>query len=482
MTTLDVEDTIVAIASPPGGALRGIIRVSGPKTIDCLASLCFDENNERPLLNTKPTSKTVISCELAINPDSRLPGRLLVWPDQRSYTRQPTAEFHTIGSPPVLEMAVAAICKSGARLAERGEFTLRAFLSGRIDLTQAEAVLAVIDSENQDQLNNALEQLSGGLAGPLATIRQTLLGVLAELEAGLDFVEEDIEFITQEELSNRLEEARQLLLGLNEQIRNRNLNRQSFSVALFGHPNAGKSSLFNALLNDERAIVTNVEGTTRDFVTATANWNDVEIRLIDTAGLEPVDESQPSPGAIESQAQQQARRQLAQADLIVCCVPVSSSEDDFQAILQWRNISRTSEAPIFAVTKVDLLPRAAQENVKNRLGRYLDLRDPAGQVIMTSSIEFTGVEQLKNVICVAAKQSRSNTGSFVSTTATRSSDSLEAAEISVQRAIHAVHADLGLEIVAAELRHALHELGTVVGTVYTDDILDQIFSRFCIGK
>ena len=281
MASIDIEDTIAAIASPPGNAMRGIVRISGPNTVKVIDGL-FAPTTGRLLSSIRKTDALAGVFQV---PDGKfagsdslgesklqnrtraisIPGNLLIWPTRQSYTRQPTAEFHTVGSTPILQMVLNAVCHAGARLAKPGEFTLRAFLTGRIDLTQAEAVLAVIDSDGQQQLDIALQQLAGGLAGPLGDIRGQLMGTLAELEAGLDFVEEDIEFISQAELTNQLTVANDQLTKIVNQISSRDLASDSVKAVLYGMPNSGKSSLFNALTQSETAIVTKVPGTDNGF-------------------------------------------------------------------------------------------------------------------------------------------------------------------------------------------------------------------------
>ena len=194
----DVQETIVAIGSAPGPAIRGIVRMSGPTALTTLAKV-FSGIGSQPVDLESQTGNlshaSSVDGEFTLNSGAALPITALIWPDQRSYTRQPTVEIHTLGSTPILQQIVATLQQSGARLAQPGEFTLRAFLSGRLDLTQAEAVLALIDAENQNQFDVALRQMAGGLAGPLRGLRTQLLSTLAEVEAGLDFVEEDLSLI-----------------------------------------------------------------------------------------------------------------------------------------------------------------------------------------------------------------------------------------------------------------------------------------------
>ena len=217
------DDTICAIGTAAGGAARGMVRISGPEAI-AIAGRVFRAEDDGPLEEIR--IPTALTGQLRLNPtvtngsaggplpysqfasESLVPCDLFLWPTRRSYTREPVAELHTLGSTPVLEAVLAAVCRHGARLAEPGEFTMRAFLAGRVDLTQAEAVLGVIDAGDADQLAAALTQLAGGLARPLQTLRENLLQLLAELEAGLDFVEDDIRFISQAEVIERLKCSR----------------------------------------------------------------------------------------------------------------------------------------------------------------------------------------------------------------------------------------------------------------------------------
>ncbi len=211
----DIEDTIAAIASPAGGAARGIIRLSGPRAIDVVAAAWDAESGKPP---QRPPRASVVRAHLrGEGIGAPVPCELYIWPSAHSYTRQPSVEIHTIGSPPLLQALLRSVCRHGARLATPGEFTLRAFLSGRLDLVQAEAVLGVIDARGRRGLENALAQLAGGLGQSLSDLRSMLLDLLAHLEAGLDFVEEDIEFIGREQLLAELAQASAAVAELTEQ-------------------------------------------------------------------------------------------------------------------------------------------------------------------------------------------------------------------------------------------------------------------------
>lgn len=471
MASLDIDDTIAAIASPPGASERGIVRLSGPETINCIEK-CFFADDDRSL----KAQKTVDAIEgrLQLASDLSLPGRLLLWPTNRSYTRQPSAEFHTVGSGPLLQLALKTLCEAGARIARPGEFTLRAFLSGRLDLTQAEAVLAVIDAKEQGDLRLSLDQLAGGLATPLTSIRNDLIAILAELEAQLDFAEEDIEFISDSLLLGKLTSASTQLDSIIAQISGRHVAEETFTAVLTGLPNAGKSSLFNHLLGESKAIVTNVAGTTTDYVTGELTQAGVTIQLVDTAGTEQIDAIETGDHEIQASAQDQRSERIERANLCIHCVAANAPMEALDDLLD-EDHSDDAES-IIVITQTD---RPTAAHVKAALAR-IDSRST--HLVQTSSLTSVGVDQLRKTLFQIAIDSQSADSPIVGSTLRRTSDSLGAAAKSVQLAMQAASAGIGEELVAAEIRHALEHLGCVVGTIYTDDILDVVFGQFCIGK
>jgi len=447
------QDTIAAIASPAGGAARGIVRLSGPQVLAVLAR-CFEPSDQLPTA----TRATAFAGSLLLASDSRrLPVSLYLWPTERSYTRQPLAELHTIGSPPLLAGALASLCAAGARLAEPGEFTLRAFLAGRLDLTQAEAVLGVIDADSQIALAGALAQLAGGLARPLAGLHESLLDLLAHLEAGLDFVEEDIEFVSRDEVGRQLAAADQAVHALLARMDARTDAIDRPRVVLTGSPNVGKSSLFNALCRGQ-ALVSDQPGTTRDYLTAEFDLDGVRVQLVDTAGLGSESPAHP----IQHAAQAAGQAQSKQADLTLLCLDATRPMNPRE--LQELRAPRANR--LIVLTKCDS-PRR--------------LPIPADS-ISTSSVTGSGLEHLRRGVRSALDSSSNASNSTVAGTAARCRQSLLSAAEALRTAAEVNSAARGEELVAAELRRALDEIGKVVGVVYTDDILDRIFSRFCIGK
>jgi tRNA modification GTPase len=454
---MSVDETIAAVASAPGGAARGIIRVSGRDCVACLER-CFSAHNEENL--TAVTFARVLSGTLNTPPPiGPLPVDLYLWPTSRSYTGEPAAELHTLGSPPLLAAAVTALCEAGARPAEPGEFTMRAFLAGRIDLTQAEAVLGVIDARGDQQLQTALAQLAGGLAEPLAHLRNRLLDLLAHLEAGLDFVEEDIEFITADELDRQLADAAGEVEDVTRRMQSRLDHDDEVCVVLRGLPNVGKSSLLNALAGEASAIVSDVPGTTRDYLCRRATLDGMRCLLIDTAGLEPADESD----VLSLGAQAMSEQQAARADVVLLCLDASRPPQQRER----RELQTAAESPHYLVvlTKADL-------------PGVVDI----AQAIPTSSATGAGLEELAGAVREHVENVRARDARVVAGTAARCRDSLRRAGEGLTRAREIARGRLGEELVAAEVRVALDELGRVVGAVYTDDVLDRIFSRFCIGK
>ncbi len=450
-------DTIAALASAPGPALRGIVRVSGPQVREIVEGL-FTPNDkttwDRCSVPWRHSGFVTLS-----GVHSRLPVDVLDWRTRRSYTGEPMVEFHTLGCPPLLEALQQNLFAQGARPARRGEFTLRAFLAGRIDLVQAEAVLGVIDATDEAQLQLALSQLGGGLSGRIAHIHEELLLQLADLEAGLDFVEEDIEFITRREIVARIDTALEFLARLLEQSSGRMLASSRFRVVLAGLPNAGKSTLFNALVGDSAALVSDIAGTTRDYLTARLYLDGLEIELIDTAGFEE------GTKGVGHAANEQRQRQWSQADLLLWCTAADLSEHErsLESSLRGEASDVASDA-LHILTKGDLAPRREM-----------------GADVVVSPVTGLGMSELRAAIRQKL-QTDAPTRELLGSTAARCHESLRGAVDGLQAARHAALDDEGDELIALELRSAVDALGRIVGRIWTDDILDRIFSRFCIGK
>jgi tRNA modification GTPase len=468
--TCALDDTIAAIASAPGGGARGIVRLSGPAVVTCLAD-CFAADSDVDC--SKVAAASMLSGRLRLEGwASDLPCHVLLWPNGRSYTGQAVAEIHTIGSPPFLEATLRSVCRGGARLAEPGEFTLRAFLSGRIDLTQAEAVLGVIDAAGPEELDTALGQLAGGLARPLHRLREQLVELLAHVEAGFDFPEEDLPFITREELDRRLAESADAVERIATQLTTRNTSSPVLRAVLLGRPNAGKSSLFNALAG-AGALVSSQPGTTRDYLVAELDLDGLKCQLVDTAGVEPTLES------LASATQSMTTHQARDAWLRLVCIDSTRPLDawDHQQLTQGHQtqivvFTKTDAAP------VSLFPRVAPRNDDGRGAEDEGAARPIFPAVRTSATTGEGLDGLLRALRQAAESASPPGLSAVAGTAARCGESLRLAAQCLAQA-REVEAE---ELAALEIRAALDELGTVVGAVYTEDLLHRVFSRFCVGK
>jgi tRNA modification GTPase len=435
---MDLNDTIVALASAAEPGARAVVRLSGPRALEIALSIFTPD-------------QAIDATQRRIHPGSvRLPdiaallaSDLIVWPAPRTYTGQPMAELHTISSPPLIELLIAALLNSGARAARPGEFTMRAFLAGKRDLPRAEAVQAVIGAGSRDELKQALAQLAGGVTRPLEGLRDDLLNLLADVEAGLDFTDEDITFVDKRDLLLRLTKGMAQLTTLKRQLEQRSAGDRPFRAVLVGVPNAGKSSLFNALGGGDAALVSPEPGTTRDYLRKRLDINGVAVELIDTAGWQPgLDE-------IEQQAQALGYQQARDADLLLVC----------------------SDDGTFAV------PGDSHGNAV-RVATKCDVVAPPEGVLATSAVTGEGLAELKALLAERVRRREPALAPSLS----RCRHHVDAALDSLRRAHNVALFDDPPEVLALELRGALEQLGAVTGAVHTDDMLDRIFSRFCIGK
>ena len=432
------DDTIVALASAPGPGARGIVRLSGPSVRSIVASAFAEVPEPWPLKRVLKRGSLHFT-----GIHSPLPADLYYSPAPRTYTGQDTAELHTLSCSPLLDALIAALMNAGARAAQPGEFTLRAFLNGKKDLPQAEAVAAVIEAGSPDELQQALGQLAGGVTSPLQGMREDLLDLLADVEAGLDFTDEDIQFVEKKSILLRLGKGMAQLINLHKQLESRAVSSRPFRVALVGEPNAGKSSLFNALVGRSAAIVSPVPGTTRDYIAHIVEFDGLLVELIDTAGW------QAAIGLIEVRAQALGREQMQGADLLLWCV------DSARAGRR----SDSDPRKILVATKCDLATHAGD--------------------IATSARTGLGIVPLKELL---AERARAFARPVLAPSLSRCRHHVDACLKHLRTAHSVVLFDDPAELLALELRLALEQLGEMVGAIYTDDLLDRIFSRFCIGK
>jgi tRNA modification GTPase len=453
------HDTIAAIATAPGRGAIGIIRISGPDALEVAGRLFKGDRNPADMPGFSLARGWIE------HDGERLDEVLaLVMRAPRSYTREDVVEFHCHGGAVPLKRVLAAVIGEGARPAAPGEFTKRAFLSGRMDLAQAEAVADIIAGETEAAARAAAVQLAGELSKRLRKIRRVLVEILARLEAGIDFSdEEDVVAIEPEEFMERLERAGAGLAELIDQAGRGARLRDGARVVIAGRPNVGKSTLMNRLLRSERVIVTESPGATRDVVEDLIEIEGIPVRLFDTAGIRE------QAKEIEMMGVEKARATLENADLVLLLVDGSEplSDDDRELA------NSTSPALILVINKCDL------ETVVEE-GKVKELATGA-PVLKMSALTGEGVEDLERAIARALIGGEASMETPAVTNA-RHADVLRRAGEAIKRAMSAREEGLSDEFAASDLRLGLDALGEITGETATDEILDIIFSRFCIGK
>ncbi len=448
-------DTIVAVATPPGEGGIGIVRLSGPDAL-AITRQIFRPARGKGLAPRRMTYGHVIDPDGGQTVDEVLAVYMCA---PYTYTREDVVEISCHGGMVPIRRVVELTLERGARPAEPGEFTKRAFLNGRIDLAQAEAALDIIRARTEDAERLALEQLEGGLSKKVNALRESLTNVCAHIEACIDFPEEEIEPSSLEKLLKRIDTATREVRALIESFHEGRLYREGVRVAIVGRPNVGKSSLLNALLERERAIVTEVPGTTRDVIEEYLNIRGLPVRIMDTAGIREAHDM------AEAEGVRRSLKALGEADLVIGVVDRSEPlhEQDREVIGHLPD-SRA----LLVMNKADMPSRIAGE-----------FELPVAEV---SAKTGDGIEELRTLIYEtatgkAAKKAREN----VVITNLRHRSALADALRSLEAARSALE-EQPLEIAAMELREALDALGRIVGAVTTDDILERIFLEFCIGK
>ncbi len=463
------EDTIVAVSTPPGRGGVGVVRLSGDRAIEIASHLIKLPN--LPLETQRATLGTFLELD-----SDRVLDQVVVtcFRQPHSYTAEDVVEISCHGAPVILRYLVECCLKRGARAADPGEFTMRAFLNGRIDLTQAEAIRDLIESQTLYQARIAAQQLEGSLSARLQPHKRALLDLIAHLEAGIDFAEDDVAVIEGQEILARLDRIRTDLEKLVEGYEYGRIVREGLTLAIVGRPNVGKSSLFNCLLNEERAIVTPIPGTTRDLVAETANLGGIPLRFLDTAGVRQ------ALDAVEKIGVERTFRAIADSDLRLLVVDASEpwTEEDARLFEKLRPLGTL----VIALNKSDLPPRVSFAELEEftRADRHAAVSTP--QIVRTSALTREGIDELKERILETAAPARGLGQEGELITNLRHQQLIRDSIQGLAKARQAAFERLPHEMLLLNLYDALRPLNLVTGATYADDVLDIIFKTFCVGK
>lgn len=453
-----MEDTIAAISTPIGEGAIAIIRVSGPRAFG-IADDLFVSRAGKP--STLP-SHTIHFGSIGRNGDLVDQVMLTVMRGPRTYTAEDIVEINCHGGLLTARQILSLCLQHGARMAEPGEFTKRAFLNGRIDLLQAEAVMDLIHAKTERALSAAAYALEGHVSAKINALRDRLLTIVAHLEAHIDFPDEDIAPDTREKLQQDLEDLVRFLNLLISTAREGKILREGIAVAIVGRPNAGKSSIMNALLGQDRSIVTAIPGTTRDTIEDFANIRGIPVRLTDTAGVRP------PRGAVEQLGVQRSHKALQDSSLILHILdgsrPFSSADNQIAD-------KCTGKPTVLVCNKIDLPKRM-----------NLPMNFPKKHLVETSTVTGAGIEELKELIALLAMNGKNSSAGFDAAVNERHAEALRRASYYLTGGLGELTRGSGPEIVSQQLRLGLDAIGEVVGKTATEDILEKIFSTFCIGK
>jgi tRNA modification GTPase len=451
------NDTIIAIATPPGVGALGIIRLSGPEAFAIVNELFVNKN----LLNA--ASHTLHVGWLVYNGKRLDEVVVSLFRGPKSYTGEDVVEISCHGSPFILQQVVDACTTLGARVAKPGEFTQRAFLQGKLDLAQAEAVADVIASNTQASQQAALNQMRGGFSTVLQQLRDELIRFSALIELELDFATEDVEFADRTALFALIYRMQQTVGELLQSFRLGNVIKNGVQVAIIGKPNAGKSTLLNTLLNENRAIVSDIAGTTRDTVEEVLNIEGVLFRLIDTAGLRE------GQDIIESIGVEKSFEKMKLADLVIYLFDVNT--ETASALQEMVSVLHEENKQYLLVgNKADLLPA---QIILEKYNPYLPL--------LISAKQNTAIDELKKQLVHVVTSGKIETENTIVTNA-RHYAALKDVSASLADIDEGLKAGTPSDLVALDIRRCLHFLGTITGSITHEDQLDYIFSKFCIGK
>jgi len=449
------QDTIIALSTPSGSGAIGVIRLSGPDAISLANSVFAGKDLEDQASHTLHFGLIKDGEQIV---DEVVAG-LFVAP--KSYTKENVVEISCHGSNYIIQQIINLLISKGARAAKPGEFTLRAFLNGAFDLSQAEAVADLIASNSKASHDVAMQQMRGGFATELKALREQLIHFASMIELELDFAEEDVEFANREQLTKLVNKINHVLRRLISSFEMGNVIKNGVPIVIAGKPNVGKSTLLNALLNEERAIVSDIAGTTRDTIEDELTIGGVVFRFIDTAGIRD------TADIIEALGVERTLEKMKQAKLIIYMADVAQTTAEIEE--QVRGLQLLEIPYLILLNKADLLSPTQRKAFE------------ALDVVFLSAREKIGIDELKTTLLEQVNLHHINTSETLVTNI-RHVEALKQTENALQRVLNNVDNPVTSDFLAMDIKQALHYLGEITGTVTTDDLLENIFTKFCIGK
>jgi len=452
---MNTQDTIIALSTPPGSGAIGVIRLSGPDAIRLTNDVFAGKDLGEQASHTLHFGLIKDGDQLI---DEVVAG-LFVAP--KSYTKENVVEISCHGSNYIIQQIINLLISKGARAAKPGEFTLRAFLNGAFDLSQAEAVADLIASNSKASHDVAMQQMRGGFANELKGLREQLIHFASMIELELDFAEEDVEFANRDQLRNLVTKINYVLQRLISSFELGNVIKNGVPIVIAGKPNVGKSTLLNALLNEERAIVSDIAGTTRDTIEDELNIGGIVFRFIDTAGIRD------TADIIEALGVERTLEKMKQAKLIIYMADASQTLAELEE--QVSGLVKLEIPYLILLNKVDLLA-PEQRSAFAALG-----------VVFISARDKVGIDELKITLLEQVNLHHINTSETLVTNI-RHVEALKQTENALQRVLENVDNPVTSDFLAMDIKQALHYLGEITGTVTTDDLLENIFTKFCIGK
>lgn len=449
------QDTIIALSTPPGSGAIGVIRLSGPEAITLTNQVFAGKDLSQQASHTLHFG-LVKDGDVII--DEVVAG-LYVAP--KSYTKENVVEISCHGSNYIIQQILNLLIKKGARPAKPGEFTLRAFLNGGLDLSQAEAVADLIASDSKASHDVAMQQMRGGFSNELKGLREQLIHFASMIELELDFAEEDVEFANRDQLKALILRLIAHISRLISSFEMGNVLKNGVPIVIAGKPNVGKSTLLNALLNEDRAIVSDIAGTTRDTIEDELNINGIIFRFIDTAGIRD------TADIIEAKGVERTLERMKQAKLILYMVDALQTPDELDE--QLTDLNKIAIPYLAIVNKADLFTEAQKLEFAKK------------EVLFLSAKENVGVEELKNALLAKINLLHLNTSETLVTNI-RHLEALKQTENALAKVLSNIDNPVTSDFLAMDIKQALHYLGEITGEVTTDDLLENIFTKFCIGK